>query len=97
MLTTFLSTLATQQGKDGLRTTTTAFPGGTITVNVGPNDPSVEISNDSTGEVTTIPVERGKDTQVPIPNVPGGTVLFIRVGRGLRARIIIVEVVELFS
>ena len=77
----------------GVRSSATASPGGSITVNVGTNDPSVEISNDTTGETSTVRVAPGKDTSVTIPEVPGGTILYVRVGKGLRAQIIVVEVI----
>jgi hypothetical protein len=81
-----------QQG-EGLRTTGPAVAGGTVTVNVGPNDYVVEIKDGTTGNTTKLAVEPGKDTSIPIPNVPGGTIVIIVVGRGINARAIPVEVV----
>ena len=81
------------QGGDGVRTTMTATPGGSVTINVGPNEPSVNVENPVTGASTSLPVSPGKDTPIPIPNVPGGTVIHIRIGKGLRSRIILVEVI----
>ncbi|MCA8973366.1 MAG: hypothetical protein KDC98_01525 [Planctomycetes bacterium] len=48
----------------------------------------------TTQTTTTYDVEPGKDTTVQIPNVPGGTIVHIRVGKGVNARIIFVEVVS---
>lgn len=85
--------MSPQGGGQGIRSTTTAAPGGSVTVNVGPNDPSVSLTNNATGDSSSFPVDPGKDTTIPIPNVPGGTILTITVGSGQRARIIIVEVI----
>ena len=81
------------QGGSGIRGPQTAAPGSTITIGVGPNDPSIEVVDTATGQSTAFPVTPGKDTQVPVPNVPSGTILHIRVGKGLRRRILVVEVV----
>lgn len=78
------------QGNQGLRAVAT---GGTISVEVGPNDASITLTNNSTGEVSSIPTSPGKDTQVPIPGAPGGTVFTLRIGRGPTARVIVVEVI----
>ncbi|MBM4060665.1 MAG: hypothetical protein FJ265_06170 [Planctomycetes bacterium] len=84
---------APQGGGEGIRTVTVASPGGSVMVNVGPNESSVTIANATTGASVTIPVAPGKDTQIPIPNVPGGTVLTISIGVGTTARIIVVQVI----
>lgn len=90
----YRGTLPQGQGNQGIRTTTAgATSGGTVTVNVGPNDPSVQVTNNSNGSTSNAPTNPGKDTPVPIPNAPGGTFITISVGTGLRARIIIVEVI----
>jgi hypothetical protein len=83
-------------GNDGLRGSTVVMQGGSISVDVGPNDSSVEISQVGGGPVTTVPVTPGKAASIPLPNVPGGAVLYVRVGRGNRARIMVVEVVSSF-
>ena len=85
--------LARFQGPGGIRCSPFAAPSGSVTVNVGPSDASVEVINPATGEVTTHPVEPGKDTQVPIPNVPGGTILILRAGKGLNSRNVVIEVI----
>jgi hypothetical protein len=69
--------------------------GGTVTVNVGPNDTSVEVSAAGSSNTTTHDVEPNKDATIPVPNVPPGTIVFITVGKGLRARVLAVEVIAL--
>ena len=80
---------------EGTRATGTAVAGGSITVNVGPNDSTVEVSVAGSSDTSNHDVEPNKDASIPIPNVPPGTILFITVGKGLRARFIEVEVVAL--
>ena len=81
------------QGGEGIRTSGTAVQGGTFNVDVGPNDTSVEVSIGGTGESSSHDVSSGKSASIPVPPVPGGTLLFITVGKGLRARIIVIEVI----
>jgi len=82
----------TPQG-EGIRAPTPVVQGGSIDVDVGPNDSSVEVSAGSSGNTTSHDVSPGKQAHIPVPSVPGGTILTITVGRGLRARIILVEVI----
>ncbi len=70
--------------------------GGTVTVEVGPNDSTVEVKDGDPNHSKSYDVEPGKTAQIPVPNVPPGTVLLIRVGRGARARLLMVEVVATF-
>ncbi len=70
--------------------------GGTISVNVGPNDTSVDVKVAGSSDSSTFDVDPGKNVNIPVPPVPGGTLLFVTVGKGLRARIIVVEVVSSF-
>lgn len=81
------------QGGNGLRGPLAGPAGGSVTVNVGPNDYSVDISNSSGGGATSVPVTPGKDTSIPIPVVPPGTVLTVRIGRGPNARYFALEVI----
>lgn len=83
------------QNGEGIRTTTTAVAGGQITVNVGPNDTSVEISVAGTDEVVSVPVPPNKDAVITVPPVPPGSYLLVTVGKGLRTRVLIVEVIAL--
>lgn len=68
--------------------------GGTIVVGLGPNDTTVEISQAGGGPVTKVKVEPGKQASIPVPNVPGGAVLYVQIGTGARARILVVEVIS---
>lgn len=84
----------TQDG-EGIRTTATAVAGGQITVNVGPNDTTVEISIAGSDKVDSLPVPPNKDAVVTVPLVPPGSFVLITVGKGLRKRVILVEVIAL--
>jgi len=82
----------TPQGDQGLRTSSQVASGGTITVEVGVSDQTVQV-NAGGPEVLSFPVGPDRTARIPVPNVPGGTVLMISCGRGLRARIVLVEVI----
>lgn len=84
--------MSPQQG-EGIRATSPVPQGGTIDVEVGPNDTTVEVSTGSSDSTTTHPVPDGKTTSIPVPPVPPGTIVSITVGMGMRARIVLVEVV----
>jgi len=79
---------------EGVRAPSVVTAGGSVTVDVGPNDDTVSVSNAGTGERSDHDVAPGKSNVIPIPNVPGGTWLYIKVGKGLRARVIAVEVIS---
>ena len=79
----------------GVRGPTFAPAGGAVSVDVGPNDSSVEVSVAGSGNSTSHDVEPNKEASVTIPNVPPGTIIYITVGKGLRLRIIQVEVIAL--
>lgn len=64
-----------------------------MSIEVGTNDASVTLTNNATGETTRVATSPGKDTSIPIPNVPPGTALTIRIGRGRTARLIVIEVI----
>lgn len=81
-----------QEG-EGIRATTPVFQGGTIDVDVGTNDSTVEVSAGAGTETKTHNVPPGKRASIPVPDVPGGTILWISVGKGLRRRTILVEVI----
>ena len=82
----------TFQGGDGIRGPTYVTPGGTIDVEIGPNESTVELNFDN--ETVSFPVSPGKTASIPVPSVPPGTVIGVTVGKGLRQRIILVEVVS---
>ena len=81
-----------QQG-EGIRVTAAATPGGSITVNVGTADDVVEIAVAGSEDSDSFDVPGDKDTQLPVPAVPAGTILVVRVGRGLRMRRFLVTIV----
>jgi hypothetical protein len=78
-----------------LRGPPVGVPGGTITINVGPNDSSVHITDPTTQTTTSYKVEPGKDATITLPNAPGGTVLHIQVGTGINAQFFLIELIEL--
>ncbi len=82
-----------QGAGEGLRSPATVLQGGSVNVDVGPNDASVEINVAGSGKSTSVKVEPGKTASIPVPPVPGGTALWITVGQGLRKRVILVEVI----
>jgi hypothetical protein len=88
-----LWSLAAVTPAQGLRCSGTATSGGSITVEVATNDSSIDVIDGGSGATTTHPVGPGKVTVVPIPVVPAGTILIISVGRGLNAKLVLVEVV----
>ncbi|MFT4839747.1 MAG: hypothetical protein ACI8UD_000202 [Planctomycetota bacterium] len=81
-----------QQG-EGIRVTTTAAPGGSITVNVGSADDVIDIGISGSPNKTSFQGSANKDTSIPVPLAPPGSVLVIRVGKGKRRRIFFVTVV----
>ena len=81
-----------QAGGEGIRGPQVVLQGGSIVVEVGPNDTTVEVDA-GTKPVTSHPVQPGKTATIPVPPVTPGTILAVTVGKGLRARMILVEVV----
>jgi hypothetical protein len=86
--------LAAQQGGGGLRGPITAPSGGTITVDVGSNDATIEVTDASTGATTSHPVAPGKTTAIPVPALPAGSVILVSVGKGPNTEVIAIEIVE---
>lgn len=82
----------TQDG-EGLRATGVAVQGGSVDVQVGPNDSTVEVSVGGSSNSDSHPVDPGKSVTIPVPPVPQGTLLYISVGKGLRRRLIVLEVI----
>ena len=70
----------------------TVLQGGTIDVQVGPNDSAVQVSS-GPGSTTTHDVPGTKAVTIPVPPVAGGTMLVVTVGKGLRRRVVLVEVI----
>lgn len=81
------------QGDKGLRISGTATPGGSITINVGPSDDTVEVGIAGESGATSHLIPGNKDTSIPVPNAPPGTIIIIRIGKGIRRRRILVEIV----
>ena len=81
-----------QQG-EGIRVSAAATPGGSITVNVGTADDVVEIAELGSEDANSFDVPGDKDTQLPVPAVAAGTILVVRVGKGLRMRRFLVTIV----
>lgn len=81
-----------QQG-EGIRVSTVASQGGTITVNVGPNEDQVTVGVLGESSSKTYDVPGNKDVEIPVPDAPPGSILVVRVGKGNRARRILVTVV----
>lgn len=78
------------QDGEGVRVATS---GTTVSVDVGPNDDSVEVGELGSSETKSYPVEGDKSVAFPVPEAPGGTILVIRVGKGKRQRRILVTIV----
>lgn len=68
--------------------------GGTVNVDVGVNETDVELTEVGGGFSSTATVEPGKTASLPIPGVPGGAVLILKLGKGPRARMMVIEVVS---
>ena len=77
----------------GLRAPAVVTQGGTFEVEVGTGDASVEVSTPGPGSTKSYPVPPGKKVTIPVPPVPGGTILIVKVGRRNRATIVLVEVI----
>jgi hypothetical protein len=85
---------AEAQGPGAIRALSPATPGSSVDIDVGPNDKDITVNDSSSGTSTQIRVGPGKQTQIVIPNVPGGTVLIISVGQGANRRRMLIEVIE---
>jgi hypothetical protein len=79
---------------EGVRGPIQVVSGGNVPVEVGPNDTTVDVSVNNDAKTETHDVASGKTAQIPVPPVPGGSVLVITVGRGDRRRTILVEVIS---
>jgi len=89
-----LGTALPAQRGGGIRGPRTAPAGGTMTIEVATNDTVIHVVDAATGEGTSHPVAGGKVTRVPVPALPAGSVILVSVGRGLRARVIAIEIVQ---
>jgi hypothetical protein len=87
-----LAGVAAAQG-GGMRADGVAVAGGTIAVEVGTNDDTVEVGPAGSGNRESHPVPPGRRVTVPVPPVPPGTILVVTAGRGLRRQVVFVEVI----
>ena len=79
----------------GIRGPQTATPGGSVTINVGTNDPTVQFVDANTGEVLgSVDVEPDKDTTITLPTLPGGSVLQLIVGKGVDTQVLPIEIIS---
>lgn len=68
--------------------------GGSVQVDVGPNDRQVEITNAATGERSVVPVPPGKTVSIPVPHPSTGNLFVLRIGTGRDAQVILVEIID---
>lgn len=83
-----------QGGGNGLRGPNSVLAGGTIKIDVGTNDATVEVSISGGGATTSYIVPPGKELTIQVPNLPQGTFIFISIGKGSDTKFIAVEVVS---
>ncbi len=81
------------QGGAGISAPGAAAPGGSVNVRVGTNDGSVESNSGGSG-TQSHEVPPSKSVPLPIPVVPPGTMIAVSVGKGLRQRVILIEVIS---
>ena len=79
---------------EGIRVTGAATPGGTITIQVASADGYVELGVLGSNKSERFNVPANQDTPIPIPQVAPGTLLVLRVGKGLRRRRILITVLS---
>lgn len=80
-------------GQQGIRGPAVAVSGGSIEVDVGTNDSTVEVSVGGQSATTSHDVPPHRRVSIPVPAVPGGSVLWITAGIGLRRQILRIEVI----
>ena len=85
-----LAGLAVALPAQGIRCSGSAAAGGSLSVDVGGNESTVEVT--AGGGTTSYTIGPDKRATVSVPAVPPGTLLLISVGRGARARWLLVEV-----
>jgi hypothetical protein len=89
----FAPALVSQSTGEGLRAPLVVVQGGTFTVELGPNDSTVVVVLAAGGVAATHSVTPGKQVTLPVPPVPGGTILCLVVGKGAHRRYHVMEVV----
>jgi hypothetical protein len=85
------------QNGEGVRGPIVAPQGGTVTIEVGPNENTIEVHAGGQGDTKSYRVEPDKSASIPIPAVPPGTILALYVGTGPNRRRLYIEVVALAS
>lgn len=83
---------ALPQAGSGLRAPANVTAGGTVLVESGTSDPTIEVTNAATGTTQSFPVDPSHRTPIPVAAVPG-SILIVSVGRGRRARAVLIEVI----
>lgn len=68
--------------------------GGNIEVDVATCDTTITVSSGGAGPLLVVAVPPGKHLSIPVPLVPVGTLLAIRVGSGLNRQVVLIEVVS---
>ncbi len=81
-----------RQGGSSLRGPTVVAAGGTISVHAAAGGETVEVTVPGVLR-TEHSLDADGNANIPVPNVPPGTIVLVRVGQGLRARSIAIEVV----
>ncbi len=85
--------MLSQGGQGGLNLPSVVPQGGSITVDVGPNDTSIEVKEALSGEITSYPVSPGKSVTIPVPALPPGAFFSVTIADGKRKRSQLVEVI----
>lgn len=80
-----------------LRGPSVASQGGTMEIESGAFGSSVEVGVAGGSSSTSHTVGPDGKVSIPVPPVPGGTLLAITVGKGARMRILLIEVVSPFE
>jgi len=68
--------------------------GGSITITVGPNDTTLDLQQNDGQVLASIPVTPGKSVSIPVPPLPPGASLVVRLGNAERKRARIVEILQ---
>jgi len=79
------------QGGQSIQGPSTAAPGGTVTVEVGTNDPSILVDLGGQNGTQTVPVPSDGKVTFPVP--PGVAWITISIGRGLDRKFILIEII----
>ena len=78
---------------NGISGSSTVPQGGTIVVHVTTGDATVSVSTGGIGDAKSFPVAADGTATIPVPTLPGGTLVCVSVGAGLKKKYLLVEVV----